>query len=236
MTRRPYLTLPKVLLSILFAILTSCATTIEQTPEISQPATTKEMGKPIWNIGDTWTYKIVTSRGGGEKKEIVEKRIFVKEEDGMYVISAGRWNINTYYDASNLNEKFVKDAAGKVTSRNIPEVPTFHWPLKVGKWWPASYSWQPLGSDDPPYIDVTVKVVAQETITVMGRETITFKLLQKRYNPRGALIAEITQWVSPEFKNIVKWKDDRELAKRYSEGELLEFTPAKPTEFAPKIH
>jgi hypothetical protein len=197
----------------------------------------QEMGKPIWNIGDTWTYKIVTSRGGGEKKEIIQKRIFLKEEEGMYVVSAARGNINTYYDASNLNAKYVKDASGKVIERYIPEKPTFDWPLKVGKKWRARYSWESTfaSPDDPPYVDVTVKVVALEPVTVMGRETMTFKLLEKRYNPRGALVAEITQWVSLEFKNIVKRKDERELAKIYSEGELIEFTPAKPTEFAPKI-
>jgi len=197
----------------------------------------QEMGKPIWNIGDTWTYKIVTSRGGGEKKEIVQKRVFLKEEEGMYVVSAARGNINTYYDASNLNTKYVKDASGKVTERCIPERPTFRWPLEVGKRWTARYSWQSPAArpDDPPYYDVTVKVVAQEPITVMGKETMTFKLLEKRYNPRGALVAEMTQWVSLEVKNIVKWKDDRELAKIYIEGELIEFTSAKPTEFAPKI-
>jgi cytochrome oxidase Cu insertion factor (SCO1/SenC/PrrC family) len=41
MTSRPYLTLPKFLLFILLAILTSCATTTKQTPEISQPAPAK---------------------------------------------------------------------------------------------------------------------------------------------------------------------------------------------------
>lgn len=41
MTSRPYLTLRKVLLYILLAILTSCATTSKQTPEISPPVLTK---------------------------------------------------------------------------------------------------------------------------------------------------------------------------------------------------
>ena len=41
MTTRPYFTLPKTLLCVLFAIVTSCAATARETPEISQPAPAK---------------------------------------------------------------------------------------------------------------------------------------------------------------------------------------------------
>lgn len=180
--------------------------------------------KPIWNIGDTWTYKMVRSKSG-EKNEIIQKRIFMKEEDGMYVVSAAQGKINTYYDAAKLNVKYVKDASGKITDRFIPEKPTFNWPLKVGKWWTARYSWQsPLaGPDTPPYVDVTVKVVGWEPIIVMGKEIMTFKLVEQRYNPRGICVSELTQWFSPEIRNVVKWVDDRQPINWYETGELINF-------------
>ena len=224
----------RLVLAMVFGVffLAACATTgVEVLPGDIEKGIAVE--KPIWNLGDTWTYKIVTVKSG-EKKEIVRKRIvkeIVEEKGGKkyYVVSTVQGKINSYYDAANLNLKYVKDANGEVIGRYIPELPVFNWPLKVGKQWGARYSWEsPFACpNNPPWVDVRVKVVGQEPIFVMGKEIMAFKLLHHRYNPRGLLVCELTQWYSPELKNIVKWTDERQPINYYETGELIKFSLEK---------
>jgi len=225
----------RLVLMVVFGmfVLAACATTggVEVLPGDIEKGIAVE--KPIWSIGDTWTYKIVRVKSG-EKNEFVQKRIvkeIVEKKGGKkyYVVSAAQGKINRYHDAANLNLKYVKDASGEVTERYIPEFPMFNWPLKVEKQWGARYSWEsPLaGPDNPPWVDVTVKVVGQEPIFVMGKEIMTFKLLHHRYSQRGLLVCELTQWYSPELKNIVKWTDERQPINYYETGELIKFSLEK---------
>jgi len=216
----------RLVLAMVFGVfvLVACATTgVEVLPGDIEKGIAVE--KPVWNLGDTWTYKIVTVKSG-EKKEIVRKRIVkeIVEEKGKmyYVVSEAQGKVNTCFDV-NLNIKYGKDASGKIILHNMPSSLTFNWPLKVGKKWWGRFSWEPLGPDDPPYLDVTVEVVARESVVVMGKEITTFKLVERRYNPRGICLAEITWWYSPEIKNLVKWIDDRWY---YQTGELINFSLA----------
>jgi len=181
------------------------------------------MERPEWLPGDYWRYK-ATFTERGSKKTLTQERRVIGQENGFYVAVSGT-NFRFYYNNA-LNSVLTKTPEGKPFETFDPEMPTFRWPLKVGKWWAARYSWNSASRslDDPPYVDVTVKVVGTEYIQILGKEVLTFKLLHRRYNPRGICICEIVQWVSPQFKNTVKWTDDRQPAGKYSTGDLVAFT------------
>ena len=188
----------------------------------SQSVFPEKMEKPNWYVGDSWSYKV--SADG--KIATITRTVIQEENSKYYIISSG--GFKRFYNQKTLNLSYTKDKSGKLIDNYIPEKPTFKWPLKVANWWQSRYSWQSpnAGPDEPPYVDVTIKVVTVEPLVIMGKEIITFQLLERRYNPRGVCICELTQWISPEFRNIVKWKDER--INKYSEAELIKFISGQP--------
>ncbi len=190
----------------------------------------REIDRFQWFVGDAWTYKVTSQASKAfsspEEKTIVQKRIVIKKNVGEYVVSWAKGKCKETYN-SKLNALYWEENGQRVGTYH-PEKPTFKWPLKAGKIWNDRYSvvFATPSFDEPPFIDVVIEAKGLEEINLekFGRVR-AFKMIERRYNPRGACVLEQTRWVAPEFRNIVKWVEERPLAGRSSTGELIEFSP-----------
>jgi len=197
MTTKSYLTLPKVLLYILFAIFCSCATATKQTPEVSQPAPTKQaatinVGKPTWFVRDTWTYKrIETGKVYTQTVDKIENDFYVIRENGINV------RRSFFYYTTDLAHSHSTDAQGRVFYKNDPPMRYYSWPLQPGKKWTERIYWVDLKTSNT--IGHHSRVVGMESVKVPAGEFQAMKIV------RTAGAWTYTYWYSPEVKKHVKW-------------------------------
>jgi hypothetical protein len=180
------------------------------------------MDRPEWRIGDTWTYQVKSVETG---KTSTLKRTVVREENDTYVVRSG--SKEDFHNKQSLNLREARDLSGKILWSYVPDLPLFDWPLKVGKLWRTRFT-----STDPQgermTVDVTVEVKALEEVDLLfSKKTAAFKLVEQRYNMRGAQVGEYVWWVSPEMKNIVRWIESRILLNKTTEGWLIDYKTVK---------
>jgi|GEM_PF-6078614 len=180
--------------------------------------------RPVWNIGDTWKYQVVSKDGSTVKKFVKTLTVKEKDAEGYLVFIESEVDRVFYRYSLNLNFVEAKDEKGTKLENANPEIPTYQWPISVkSKWWKKDYFFSE-GLDSGNF-SVTGEVTGAETlIDAEGKEIATIRVLEKRDNQWGRFYQRNHYWLNPSVKNCVKYIRERTRDRR-EEGNLISFTP-----------
>lgn len=169
-------------------------------------AIAQEAPRPVYNVGDKWSFERTD-----KTRNVVE--------GGREFWLASKSDTEYRYEAKNLQsgvqQPFATNLDGNTTETGTrkwtPFIPSFQWPLAVGKKWEGNYSGtNPTGG---PYTeDRSCEVAAQESVQVKAGTFATLKVVcTGRYrtpSPRGQETLNgqtwATYWYAPDAKRSVK--------------------------------
>lgn len=174
--------------------------------------------------GTKWVTRTVNQDGAASTTAFTVLEEDLYEGKPVYRIQFGR-DISIYDKATRNWIVTLRDRTERFKAS--PDDGTFFWPLWVGKWWRASYtyynhvqgrSWSP--------VEFTWEVKAYEEVKVPAG---TFKAFRIESSPGRNAATFTTLWYAPEIKLIVKRISERTsdhyLGPGKSLTELIEYRP-----------
>lgn len=170
-------------------------------------ALAQEVQRPVYNIGDTWTYER-TDR----TRNVVDRR--------TQVSTASKSDLEVRFDAKNLESgrvtQFAQDLDGnniEIDGRkwNAPR-PDFTWPLAVGKKWSGKYGGLNQTRNGQFHEERECEAVAAETVSVKAGSFQTIKIVCsgnfRTPAPSGNVTVsgriDLTYWYAPEVRRSIK--------------------------------
>jgi len=156
---------------------------------------------PVWNVGDKWTYKLVT--GDTLTHEVIE----IKQESYILKMEGGDGPNLIGYDKSNMNVRFLIEEGGRQVESDNPLRKLFDFPISVGKKWSdATSSYVPLGPNKrgKALFEQAFKVVGFEEIAISAGKLKAYKIHFAQTHQASRNSGWIRFWYSPEAKNWIK--------------------------------
>ncbi|HWP38034.1 MAG TPA: hypothetical protein VNL18_10825 [Gemmatimonadales bacterium] len=181
-----------LLAATLVLSLAGCATpTVSDSARGSTESPVAE--RPTWTPGDSWTYRAVDGSYTFEQRFVGETTF--ENQPALHIVR-GRYDMYFSKDFGFI----ARELNGRVVRRMTP--PTDHpWPLKVGKTWYWSGTWEDTERTLQRYIYSDVWTVERyEEVTVPAGTFKAFKIVRRV--PGTNAYDEI--WFSPQVKSIVK--------------------------------
>lgn len=174
---------------------------------LSSAALAQEMQRPVYNIGDTWTFER-TDR----TRNVVDLRFEAR--------AASKSDAEVRFDAKNLETGRVTQFALDIDGNNIEfdgrkwnaPRPDYVWPLTVGKKWSGKYGGMNQSRSGPYQEERECEAVAAETVRVKAGTFQSIKIVcagtfrtpsannQVTVNGR----TDLTYWYVSEVKRSVK--------------------------------
>jgi hypothetical protein len=156
---------------------------------------------PVWNVGDTWTYKLAD--GNTQTREVVDvsNDLFILKIEGH--LSA--------YDRKTMNLKYLIDEKGKQVEATSGVRKLYDFPIVVNKMWSDTSTSVPVMGKKGGYAtyENEFKIVSTEIITTPAGKFECYKIYYHRRNVtsrKGGGSAHY--WYSPEVKAWVKREYD----------------------------
>jgi hypothetical protein len=151
---------------------------------------------PIWNVGETWTYKNVK---GTFSYEIVESK-----EDFFLLRVTGIQNLRAF-DKKTINHIFSVGKDGqKISMAENPFRKVLNFPIFVGKKWSDNI----IGSKGITYI-ADLKVEGVEEIVSEAGKFKTYKIFFEETSMVPLSSGWVRYWYSPEVKMWVKMEVEK---------------------------
>jgi hypothetical protein len=169
---------------------------------------------PVLRVGDEWSYRWESPRGGGTFVWRVSGEETVDGTDS-YIIDTG--TRLTYYRKSDLAELQEKER-DVLVFRNRPPRQIAVWPLFVGREWEASIVRESPRERRTNNWLRTWRVESKEQITVPAGSFETFKVVE-RDKWTGEPTLEL--WWAPQLKWVARWRTH--LSYGVSKSELTAF-------------
>lgn len=146
--------------------------------------------RPIWALGDTWTY--IRGKNTYTQSVYEIKENYVLKEEGPNFIYF-------LFFTTDLNHSYTTDEKGNITYKNDPPMPDYSWPLTPGKKWSGLIYWKDFKTNTSNTIYHYARAVKVETVKVPAGEFEAVKIV------RTAGAWTYTYWYSPKVKKHVKW-------------------------------
>lgn len=157
---------------------------------------------PVWNVGDTWTYKFTD--GNTQTREVVEvsNDLFIVKNKESQNLSA--------YDRKTMNLKHLIDEKGKKVEAITGVRKLYDFPIMVNKMWSdTSVSIPETGGRRYATFENEFKIVSTEIITTPAGKFECYKIYYQRRNVTSQKSGGWAHyWYSPEVKAWVKWEYD----------------------------
>jgi hypothetical protein len=156
---------------------------------------------PVWNLGDTWTYKF--ANGNTQTREVVDvsNDLFILKIEGH--LSA--------YDRKTMNLKYLIDEKGKQVEAKSGDRKLYDFPIVVNKMWSdTTVSMQVMGKRGGyATYENEFKIVSTEIITTPAGKFECYKIYYNRRNVTSQKDSGWAHyWYSPEVKAWVKREYD----------------------------
>ncbi len=173
--------------------LASCGS-VNPPPE-NKPLTQAASVRPTWRAGDRWLHAWST----GAEKGIKESEVLgLQEVRGVQYFVVRMGPVNAYF-TMDLHWAWAATAAeSRVTSRAIPPLPWFNWPLEIGKRW--VYQGVLEDQEGKDRLQDTYRVVSMEEVTVPAGTFLAFRIVHEA----GSSIVD-QYWYAPNVRWYVKW-------------------------------
>ena len=170
--------------------------------------------RPIWVVGDSWTY-----RGRGPKgpytvtRKVVSEGLF--EGRDCYQIEAGD---SRYWYTKQIG--YLARTSGDKTVRLAAPPEDWQWPIQTGKQWSATVTWTDSGEQTRTFVLTGVWLVeAYEEVKTPAGTFKAFKVSRREIESG----ASQDFWYSPQVKGWVKLRGTNTADGNYEE-ELTSFT------------
>ncbi len=158
---------------------------------------------PVWKPGDEWAYRYESPSGNGTYVWSVDRE---EALDGVphYVVKTGTREIFFRKSDLALSRETVQ---GTVVVKNTPARFYYVWPMHVGQTWDQTIlEERPATRQTEERVD-TATVETEETVTVPAGTFKTFKVV---YRNKKTGTTRYEAWYSPELKQLVKLKENRQ--------------------------
>jgi hypothetical protein len=152
---------------------------------------------PAWKIGDEWSYRWESPRGGGTFVWQVVREELVEGTD-CYVVATGRYHL--YFRKADLAYVQRQDR-GDLDYKFTPARQYIAWPLHAGKTWEALYTQEWPRQRSTSNVLRLWRVEAKERVAVQAGAFDAFKIVE-RDKWSNTVSSEL--WVASEIKGMVK--------------------------------
>lgn len=154
---------------------------------------------PVWNVGDTWTYKLTD--GKTQTLEVVDI------SNDLFIVKINRSQNLSAYDRKTMNLKYRIDETGKKEEAISGDRKLYDFPIAVNKVW-SDNTESSSGRSNVTYAN-EFKVVSTEIVTTPAGKFECYKISYDRRNLSakrgpGSGRGTIYYWYSPEVKAWVK--------------------------------
>jgi len=153
----------------------------------------KSCGAPVWNLGDSWTYRDAAGKSWSNQVFEIKENLFIMRMEGDRDLYA--------YDKKTLNCNYFIDRSGRKVRYSDPLKNIFDFPLFIGKKW--SYSTESGGAN---YVNQFKVEAVEEVRTPAG----TFKAY-RIYHKQTEMSRMTSGWVRYWYSPVVRWWIKREV-------------------------
>ena len=192
-------------------LLSSCAEV--KVPE-SQVQARLSITRPEWRAGDQWIYAWTAGESKGTK---ISQVLGSREVRGAQYLVLRIEPVNAYFTLDLHWAWATSIAESRVTSRAIPPLPWFNWPLEVGKRW--EYQGVLESQESKDRVRDSYKVMGMEDVQVPAG---TFRAVRIVREVNASVVDQY--WYAPDVRWYVKWLGRR--GKDEFQEVLQEYRPA----------
>ena len=180
--------------------------------------------RPVWSVGDTWTYQTTDAEGQiGERTNTVVKIEPFNGATAYFVSFTGIKELSVFDEDINV-VAFVDPASGAVVGER-QGLRYWSWPLEVGMTW--AYSGTQTVGGRTTSVQATVSVEAYEDLTVPAGAFGAFRVVVRSRvsTPEGRKFDQTeTNWWAPAAGNSVKYSRTTSTTGFRESRELVRFT------------